>query len=144
MKVTLTNADINFIRNFINENGIVGGKGEPIEFSLSFAWKLRKNIKNVINPLYVDIQEKRRDIDKKYSDPKYSETKETDKNGNVIGFDIKPEYIDDYRKEVNEFMGLKNEIEIDVATIDEVGVDKISIDILDAVGFMLVDDSDEE
>ena len=137
MKMTLTNIDIANILNYVNsENSIA--KNTSMKFAIEFAWKFRKNIKKLTDAheVFAKLQE---EIMQSYSTDEYST-----KNENGERF-VKPEYMDEYSKKLNELFMQTNEIDIDIVKIEKIaigGVDKIELSIpeLEAISFM-IDDS---
>ena len=86
-----------------------------------------------------DINEKLGEIEKPYADDEHSEVDPKDGARK-----IKPDFIVEFTAKRNELFALDNELEIDTATIDEIGAEKISPNVLNLLSFMLDEDEDEE
>jgi len=129
-KITLTNFEVlNIVAGIQQE--IFANKES--EFSLKFAWKLRKNTKILAN-LNEAINEKLAELERPYADDEHSEAAE---DGNR---QIKQEYALEFAQKRNELYALENEVEINMATVDEIGAEKISPNVLNLLSFMLEDD----
>ena len=141
MKMTLTNIDIANIVNYVNsENSIA--KNTAMKFAMEFAWKFRKNVKKLTDAyeIFTKMQE---EIMQSYSTDEYSIENE---NGERF---VKPEYIEEYSKKLNELYAQTNEINIDMVKVEKIcvgGMDKLELSIpeLEAISFMIDDSFEEE
>ena len=140
MKMTLTNLDIVNIVNYVNSEDSIA-KNTAMKFSVEFAWKFRKNAKKLTDAyeVFTKLQE---EIQNGYSTDAYSSENE---NGQRF---VKPEFMEEYAKKINELFAQTNEIDVDMVKIEKIcvgGMDKLELSIpdIDAISFM-IDDSFEE
>ncbi len=131
MEKTLTNYEIVTILNGIQQEVFTN---KEAEFNLKFAWKLRKNIKALmsLNETYMEEMQK---IEQSFADDEHS-TVVTDENGTEQR-QVKQEYATEFNKKRNELLACENTVNIDTASIDDIGVEKISPVVLDLLSFMI-------
>jgi len=131
MEKTLTNYDIVTILNGIQQEVFTN---KEAEFNLKFAWKLRKNIKTLmsLNDIYVEEMQK---IEQAFADDEHSQVT-TNENGEETR-QVKREYAKDFNSKRNELLGCENKVQVEMADIDEMGVEKISPVVLDLLSFMI-------
>lgn len=140
MKMTLTNIDIVNIVNYVNsENSIA--KNTAMKFAMEFAWKFRKNIRKLTDA-YEEFMKLQEELRNGYSTDEYSTESE---NGERF---VKPEFIEEYSKKLNELFVQTNEIDIDMVKIEKIaigGMDKLELSIpdMEAISFMIDDSFDE-
>lgn len=143
MKTSLTNIEITNIMAYVNnENSIMNNT--TMKFTMEFAWKFRKNVKKLADAyeIFTKLQE---EIMQSYATDDYSEVNEA---GDRV---VKPEFVEDYSKKINDLYLQENSIDIDYVKIDKLclggleGMDKVELSIpeLEVLSFM-IDDRVEE
>lgn len=137
MEKTLTNYEVTTILNGIQQEVFTN---KETEFNLKFAWKLRKNIKTLM-ALGDTINEEMQKIEQSFADDEHSQVITNDDGSESR--QVKPEYAIEFNKKRNELLACENSVKVDTASIDEIGVDKISPVALDLLSFM-IDDEDAE
>lgn len=131
MEKILTNYEIVTILNGIQQEVFTN---KETEFNLSFAWKLRKNIKALmaVNDIYTEEMQK---IEQSFADDEHSEVVTTEEGQSTR--QVKHQYAGEFNKKRNELLSLENKVNIETADIDEMGVEKISPVVLDLLSFMI-------
>lgn len=131
MEKNLTNYEIVTILNGIQQEIFTN---KETEFNLKFAWKLRKNIKTLmaVNEMYTEEMQK---IEQSFADDEHSNVV-TDENGTEQR-QVKQEYAAEFNKKRNELLACENKVNIETASIDEMGIEKISPVVLDLLSFMI-------
>lgn len=102
------------------------------EYSLSFLWKLNKNLTKLednYNAL-LSLTEK---VKKKYANEKYAEQIDGD------NWQVKPEFLSDFQDEMNECYEIEEEYDIDSIKIDEIKEYKMTLPEFNSISFMIED-----
>lgn len=132
MEKIFTNYDImNIIKNIQSE--VFTNK--EAEFYLPFAWKLHKNIK-VLMDINTTLTEQMQKLEAQYTDDEHSTVSEEDSTIRMV----KPEYMEEYTQKKIELLSCPNTIKVEMANIDEVGVEKINPATLQTLAFMINDE----
>ena len=140
-KITLKNYEIQNIVTLLSaQDSIINNRSEN-KMPILLLWNIDKNFEK-LSKINKDIAEMRKNIEQGYMDDKYSYDN-LDEDGNLIGRQIKQEYIPEFAQKINELMSLDNEI--DIATIPLSKLDDFSVDgvTLQSIKFMIDDDTEK-
>lgn len=140
-KITLKNYEIqNIITLLSAQDSIINNRSEN-KMPILLLWNIDKNFEK-LSKINKDIADMRKNIEQGYMDDKYSYDN-LDEDGNLIGRQIKQEYIPEFIQKINELMSLDNEV--DIATIPLSKLDDFSVDgvTLQSIKFMIDDDTEK-
>lgn len=109
-KITLKNFEIEFVVNMLSNQDSLLNSGSPDKkIPISVLWAIDENFRKLI-AISQKINEMKQKIQIKYSSDKYSEDMYED--GNLVGRNIKKEYLHDFQKDMDDLMMIDNDIEI--------------------------------
>ena len=140
-KIILKNYEVQNIVNLLSAQDSIINNCSDNKMPILLLWNIDKNFEK-LNKINKNILEMRKNIEQGYMDDKYSYDN-FDENGNLIGRQIKQEYIPEFAQKINELMSLDNEI--DIATIPLSKLDDFSVDgvTLQSIKFMIDDDTEK-
>ena len=140
-KITLKNFEVQNIVNLLSAQDSILNNRSDNKMPISLLWNIDKNFEK-LNKINENILKMRRDIEQGYLSDEYSYDNK-DENGNIVGRQIKQEYIPEFTSKINELMILDNEI--DIATISLSKLDDFSVDghTLQSIKFMIEDDTEK-
>ena len=118
MQTTLKNIEIETIVNSLDSSTSIRNSSDPAKkLPIKLLWKIEKNYKT-LRSLVDQLHAMRDTIVSKYSTDEKS-VEETLESGETIR-KVKPEFLDEWRTELEELAQVENDVEIDTISITEI------------------------
>ena len=140
-KIILNNFEVQKLVDLLSaQDSIINNRSEN-KIPIALLWNIDKNYEK-LSKINNQIQSMRGKIEQEYISDEFSYDN-CDENGNVIGRQIKPEYMGEFARKINELLSIDNEV--DIATIPLSKIEELAVDgyTLQCIKFMIEDDTEE-
>ena len=140
MKKTLSNYEIEYIFNKLNvPDNFLRTTDDNKKLPIKILWKIYNNLE-ALEKIFAKIDKEKMNINDSYSTDEKSSFVVNEETGETLR-QVKQEYLEQYKKDVNELMGIENELIIDTIPLSWIeNINMLPSD-FESIRFMIEDDN---